>query len=72
MFQRLDDVAATLEKSYRGTRTEVLNAIYSMGVRLEARAGAQEAVITSIQQRQASIEARLLEIERRLHMPPAA
>jgi uncharacterized coiled-coil protein SlyX len=50
----------------------VLKAVYSMGVRLETRAGAQEAVITSIQQRQASVEARLLEIEMRLHMPPAA
>jgi predicted transcriptional regulator len=72
MFQRLDDMAATLEESYRDTQTEVLKAIYSMGVRLEARAGAQEAVITSIQQRQAAVESRLLEIEMRLHMPPAA
>jgi predicted transcriptional regulator len=72
MFQRMDDMAATLEESYRDTQTEVLKAVYSMGVRLETRAGAQEAVITSIQQRQASVEARLLEIEMRLHMPPAA
>jgi SMC interacting uncharacterized protein involved in chromosome segregation len=72
MFQRMDEMAATLEESYRDTQTEVLKAVYSMGVRLETRAGAQEAVITSIQQRQASVEARLLEIEMRLHMPPAA
>ena len=72
MFQRMDEMAATLEKGYRDTQTEVLKAIYSMGVRLETRAGAQEAAITSIQQRQASVEARLLEIEKRLHMPPAA
>jgi hypothetical protein len=72
MFQRMDEMAAALEEGYRDTQTEVLKAIYSLGVRLESRAGAQEAVITSIQQRQASVEARLLEIEKRLHMPPAA
>jgi ribosomal protein L16 Arg81 hydroxylase len=72
MFQRLDEMAATLEEGYRDTQTEVLKAIYSMGARLEARVGAQEALVTSIQQRQALVEARLLEIEKRLHMPPAA
>jgi hypothetical protein len=72
MFQRLDEVAAALEEGYRDTQTEVLKAVYSMGERLQVRAGAQDAMIVSIQQRQASVEARLLEIEKRLSLPPAA
>jgi spore coat protein CotH len=72
MFQRLDEMAATLEEAYRDTQTEVLKAVYSMGERLESRVGAQEAIIASLQQRQASVEARLLQIEKRLHLPPAA
>ncbi len=72
MFQRLDEMAATLEEGYRDTQTEVLKAVYSMGERVQARVGAQEAVVVSLQQRQASVEARLLEIEKRLNLPPAA
>ena len=72
MFQRLDEMAATLEEGYRDTQTEVLKAVYSMGQRLEARGDAQEAVIAGLQKRQALVEARLLEIEKRLHLPPAA
>jgi hypothetical protein len=72
MFQRMDEMAATLEEGYRDTQTEVLKAVYSMGQRLEARGDAQEAVIAGIQKRQALVEARLLEIEMRLHLPPAA
>jgi hypothetical protein len=71
-FQRMDEMAATLEEGYRDTQTEVLKAVYSMGARVEARVGAQEALVSSIQQRQALVEARLLEIEKRLHLPPAA
>jgi hypothetical protein len=72
MFQRLDEMAATLEEGYRDTQTEVLKAVYSMGERLQMRGDAQEAIITGLQKRQASVEARLLEIEKRLHLPPAA
>ena len=72
MFQRMDEMAATLEEGYRDTQTEVLKAVYSMGTRLEARVGVQEVIVTGIQQRQALVEARLLEIEKRLHLPPAA
>ena len=72
MFQRLDEMAAALEEGYRDTQTEVLKAVYSMGERLQMRAATQDVIINSIQQRQASLESRLLEIEKRLHLPPAA
>jgi hypothetical protein len=72
MFQRMDEMAASLEESYRDTQTEVLKAVYSMGERLQLRAGTQDAIINGIQQRQASVESRLLEIEKRLSLPPAA
>ena len=72
MFQRIDEVAASLEEGYRDTQTEVLKAVYSMGERLQLRAGTQDTLINGIQQRQASLETRLLEIEKRLHIPPAA
>jgi hypothetical protein len=72
MFQRIDEIAAALEEGYRDTQTEVLKAVYSMGERLQMRAATQDVIINGIQQRQASLEARLLEIEKRLHLPPAA
>ena len=72
MLQRMDEITASLQKSYRDTQTEVLKAVYSMGERLRLRAGTQDAIINGIQQRQASVEARLLEIEKRLSLPPAA
>lgn len=33
MFQRLEEMAATLDEGYRDTQTEVLKAVYSMGAR---------------------------------------
>jgi predicted nucleic acid-binding Zn-ribbon protein len=72
MFQRIDEIAAALEEGYRDTQTEVLKAVYSMGERLQLRASTQDTIINGIQQRQASLENRLLEIEKRLHLPPAA
>jgi hypothetical protein len=72
MFQRMDEIAAALEKSRRDTQTEVLKAVYATGERLQTRMGAQDAMMTAIQQRQALVEARRLEIEKRLHLPPAA
>ena len=49
MFQRIDEIAAALEEGYRDTQTEVLKAVYSMGERLQLRAGTQDAMITGIQ-----------------------
>jgi chromosome segregation ATPase len=72
MFQRMDEMAASLEEGYRDTRTEVLKAVYSMGERLQTRAATQDAILSGLQQRQASLESRLLEIEKRLNLPPAA
>jgi len=71
LMQRLDEMAASLEEGYRDTQTELLRAIYTLGQTIQARIGAQEALITSLQQRQALIETRLLEIEKRLNLPAA-
>ena len=71
LMKRLDEMAASLDEGYRDTQTEVLKAVYSMGERLQARGDAHEAIVTSLQQRQSSPEARLLEIEKRLNLPPA-
>ena len=69
LMQRLDDMAATLEENYRDTQTELLKAMYTMGETIQSRVNAQEAVISSLQQRQALMEARLLEVEKRLNLP---
>jgi chaperonin cofactor prefoldin len=70
LMQRLDDMAASLEEGYRDTQTELLKAIYTMGETVQSRVDTQEIVVASLQKRQALLEARLLEIEKRLHLPP--
>ncbi|SPF53333.1 hypothetical protein SBA4_5580003 [Candidatus Sulfopaludibacter sp. SbA4] len=71
LMQRLDEMAASLEEGYRDTQTELLKAIYTLGQTIQARVDTQEAAITGLQRRQALLEARLLEIEKRLNLPPA-
>jgi hypothetical protein len=72
LIQRLDEIAAALEEGYRNMKTELLKAFYTMGQTIQARMDTQETAITGLQRRQALLEARLLEIEKRLNLPPAS
>ena len=51
---------------------EILKGVYALAELVQQRITLQEATSGSIQQRMALIESRLLEIERRLNLRPAA
>ena len=72
MMQRMDEMAAVLEEKIRDSRTEVLKGIYHVAETVQNRLSVQEAVTTSVQTRMGILEARMLEIEKRLNIPPAA
>ena len=72
MMQRMDEMAAVLEEKIRDSQTEVLKGIYHVAETVQNRLSVQEAVTTSVQTRMGILEARMLEIEKRLNIPPAA
>jgi predicted nucleic acid-binding Zn-ribbon protein len=70
MFQRLDEMAATLEEHFREQQTEVLKAAFTMQEQINVRTKEQDNSMTAVRDRLAIVERRLFEIEKRLLMPP--
>jgi recombinational DNA repair ATPase RecF len=66
MFQRLDEVAASLEESIRDSQTEVLRALVSAQEGNTLRLVDLERGDGALKERMAVIERRLLEIEKKL------
>ena len=64
--QHVDNMSATLEESIRDRQTEVLRAVMSAQESNTARLGLVEAADASVLHRMATMERRLLEIEKRL------
>ena len=72
MMKRLDEMAAVLEENFRDSQTEVLKGVFQLAEAVQTRVGLHEAVVNSVQHRMGLLEARLLQIEKRLNIPPAA
>jgi len=70
MFQRVDEMAASLEEQFRAQQTEVLKAAFTMQEQIGIRMREYDGGLGSVRERMTVVERRLFEIEKRLLMPP--
>ncbi len=68
MHHQYDD----LKETFRDTETKLLQAFYSFAESNQQRLALVEGNTNAVIVRLATLESRLLEVERRLNMPPAA
>jgi hypothetical protein len=69
---RLEERLERLQESIRVSQTEVLKAVYGFTQSIQSRLEGSDQTEASLKRRMASIEGRVLEIEKRLNLPPAA
>ena len=68
----LADLEARLIEVIRDTQTETLKAFYGFVESVQTRFKAQDDTEAGLKRRLTVVEERLLELEKRLNMPPAA
>jgi cell division septum initiation protein DivIVA len=68
MQHQFDD----LKETYRDGQTELLRAIYSFAGTADTKLKEAEMSDMMLRQRLSAVETRLLEVEKRLNLPPAA
>jgi hypothetical protein len=61
-----------LKEAFRDAQTEILKAFYSFAQTNQQRLSQVDVTTTALLARLGTVEARLLEVEKRLNMPPAA
>ena len=69
---RLEEGVSRLQESIRDSQTEVLKAIYGFTESVQQRFQEMDQMESSLKKRMTIIEGRLLEVEKRLNIPPAA
>ena len=70
-----DDLVALkdeLVEAFRDGQTEILTAFYGFTETIQNRFKEQDQTEASLKRRMTTLESRLLEIEKRLNLPPAA
>ena len=68
----ISEVAARLTEKMRAMQSELLHAFYGFTESVQSRFKAQDDTEAGLKHRLTVLEGRLLEVERRLNMPPAA
>ena len=68
----LSSLEARLTEQMRDMQTEILKAFYGFTESVQSRFKAQDDTEAGLKHRLTVLETRLLEVERRLNMPPAA
>jgi hypothetical protein len=68
----MSEVEARLTEKMRDMQTELLKAFYGFTESVQSRFKAQDDTESGLKHRLTVLETRLLEVERRLNMPPAA
>ena len=68
LLQKMDD----LTEKFRDMQTEMLKAFYAFAETNQARLTATERDTAALKERMSMMEARLIQVEKRLNMPPAA
>jgi ElaB/YqjD/DUF883 family membrane-anchored ribosome-binding protein len=61
-----------LRETIRDSQTEILRAFYGYAQTTDVKLKEREAVDVALSQRLTAVESRLLEVEKRLNLPPAA
>lgn len=61
-----------LKNAFRDSQTEILRVIYSFASSVDTRFKEAELSDMMLRQRLSAVESRLLEVEKRLNLPPAA
>jgi hypothetical protein len=65
-------ITETLTEAIRDSQTEILKAFYGFTETVQTRFKAQDDTEAGLKKRLTVVEERLLEVEKRLNMPPAA
>jgi hypothetical protein len=68
----ISELEARLTEKMRDMQTKLLHAFYGFAESAQARFEAQDDTESALKRRLTSLEGRLLEVDRRLKMPPAA
>ncbi len=68
--ERMDERFENLEEKIRDSQTELLRAFYGFTETIRQRFQGQDQTEASLKQRIGTLESRVLEIEKRLNMPP--
>ena len=68
----LEDIEARLNERMRDMQTKLLKAFFGFAESAQARFRAEDDTEAGLKQRIATLEERLLEMERRVRFPPAA
>jgi uncharacterized protein (DUF342 family) len=68
LLQKMDDQT----EKFRDMQTEMLKAFYAFAETNQARLTATERDTAALKERMSMMEARLIQVEKRLNMPPAA
>jgi hypothetical protein len=66
------DLKDELLEAFRDSQTELLKAFYSFATTTDVKLKETEMADVMLRQRLTTIESRLLDVEKRLNMPPAA
>lgn len=72
IVKQIEDAEDRLTATIRGTETKLLTAFYDFAKANQQRLSELEGSDAAIKRRIGSLEDRLLEVEKRLNMPPAA
>lgn len=68
----LDDRTDQIIEAIRDSQTEVLKAFYGFSQTIQDRFKENDTTEASLKRRLTTLESRLLEVEKRLNLPPAA
>jgi hypothetical protein len=68
----LEELKDELSEGIRDSQTEVLKAFYGFTQTVQQRFKESDDMESSLRKRMTILESRLIEVERRLNMPPAA
>ena len=69
---RMENLETRLEEAIHDSQTELLKAFYGFTETVKHRFDGQEDADANLKKRVATLESRILEVERRLNTPPAA
>lgn len=70
--ERIENVETCLEEAIHDSQTEILKAIYGFTEGLQQRFQEMDQTEASLKRRMTILEGRVLEVEKRLNIPPAA
>jgi phage shock protein A len=70
--ERIENLESRLEEAIRDSQTEILKSIYGFTQTVQNRFQEMDQTEATLKRRMTTLEGRMLEVEKRLNIPPAA